>query len=213
MRNTVITLFVLFTLTFTTGCTITPKYRVTVDAITAPNTTIQPSTYKLKSLDKNVESNSLRFQQYTAPLEKILQEKGYHKATEAEIPQQIIYFDYGIDKLKEEKRTYIEPDISFGFGFGYPYGAFGYYDPFYHPVYYGSRYHTYTNTYYNRYITILAKDQSAKELWRVDVSSVGESKKLRKIVPLLIEASKPYLGTTTKEPIELVIKEKKEEKR
>ena len=213
MKKIAITLFALFTLTFTTGCSIIPKYRVTIDAITAPNVTLHPSTYELKALDKNVDSNSLRFQQYATSLSKILNEKGYHKVTEAETAQQIIYFDYGIDKLKEEKRTYIEPDISFGFGFGYPYGAFGYYDPFYHPVYYGSRYHTYTNTYYNRYITILAKDQSAKELWRVDVSSVGESKKLRKIVPLLIEASKPYLGTTTKEPIELVIKEKKEEKR
>ena len=214
MRKTVITLFALLMLTFTTGCSlVTPKYRVTVDAITAPNTTLQPSTYELKSLDKNIDSNSLRFQQYATPLAQLLHEKGYLKATEGQTAQQTIYFDYGIEKLKEERKTYVEPDITFGFGFGYPYGAFGYYDPFYHPVYYGSRYHTYTNTYYNRYITILAKDQFAKELWRVDVSSVGESKNLRKIVPLLIEASKPYLGTTTKEPVELVIKEKKEEKR
>ncbi len=213
MKKSIATLFALFIVILTTGCTITPKYRVTIDAITAPNTTLQPSTYELKSLDKNVESNSLRFQQYAAPLAQLLHEKGYLKATEAEIAQQIIYFDYGIEKLKEERETYVEPDITFGFGFGYPYGAFGYYDPFYHPVYYGSRYHTYTNIYYNRYITILAKDQFNKELWRVDVSSVGESKNLRKIVPLLIEASKPYIGTTTKEPVELVIKAKKEEKR
>ena len=213
MKTIAITLFALFILTFTTGCTITPKYRVTVDAITAPNVTLQPSTYELKALDKSADSNSLKFQYYVAPLAKILNKKGYHQVTQGKNAKQVIYFDYGIDKLKEETKTYMEPDISFGFGFGYPYGAFGYYDPFYHPVYYGSRYHTYTNTYYNRYITILAKDPSTKELWRVDVSSIGESTKLRKIIPLLIEASKPYLGTTTKEPIELVIKEKKEEKR
>ena len=212
-RRVIITLITLFTLTFTIGCTVIPKYRVTIDAITAPNITAKPSTYLLKSLDKNVDSNSLRFQQYASPLMKILEEKGYRKVEKAERAKQIIYFDYGIDKLKEERSTYVEPDITFGFGFGYPYGAFGYYDPFYHPVYYTSRYHTYTNTLYNRYITILAKDPSAKELWRVDVSSVGESQNLRKIIPLLIKASKPYLGTTTKEPVELVIKEKKEEKR
>ena len=210
------TLFTLLILTFTTGCTITPKYQVTIDAITAPNTTLQPSTYELKALDKNKDTNSLRFQQYATPLAQILHKKGYLKVVGTkDKPQQTIYFDYGIEKLKEERRTYIEPDIiTLHFGFGYPYGAFGYHDPFYHhPTYYGSSYHTYTNTYYNRYITILAKDQSNKELWRVDVSSVGESKNLRKIIPLLIEASKPYLGTTTKEPVVLVIKEKKKEKR
>ncbi len=215
-KRAIATLFTLFILIFTTGgCTITPKYQVTIDAITAPNTTLQPSTYELKALDKNKNSNSLRFQQYATPLAQILHEKGYLKVTGAERPQQTIYFDYGIEKLKEERRTYVEPDITFGFGFGYPYGVFGYYDPFYHHhIYYGSRYHTYTSTYYNRYITILAKDhQSDKELWRVDVSSVGESKNLRKIIPLLIEASKPYIGTTTKEPVELVIKAEKEEKR
>ena len=212
-KRVITTLFTLFMLTFTTGCTITPKYQVTIDAITAPNITLKPSTYELKALNKNIDSNSLRFQQYATPLAQLLHNKGYLKVTEGQTAQQIIYFDYGIDKLKEERKTYEEPNITFGFGFGYPYGAFRYYDPFYRPIYYGNRYHTYTNVYYNRYITILAKDQSAKELWRVDVSSVGESKNLRKIVPLLIEASKPYLGTNTKEPIELVIKEKKEEKR
>lgn len=201
---------IIFTLIFITGCTITPKYRVTIDAITAPNITLKPSTYKFESLKKNLDSNSLRFQQYSNPLAKLLHEKGYLKVTKGEIPQQIIYFDYGIEKVKEERKSYKEPDITIGFGFSYPYGVFGYYDPFYYPVYYGNRYHSYTNTYYNRYITILAKDKFAKELWRVDVSSVGKSKNLRKIIPLLIEASKPYLGTTTKEPIELVIKEKRE---
>jgi len=214
MKKSITILFTLFILTFTTGCTITPKYRVTIDAITAPNTTLNPSTYRLKALDKNKDSNSLRFQQYATPLAQLLHEKGYLKVEGNEKAKQIIYFDYGIEKLKEERETYIEPDIiTFNFGFGYPYGSFGYYDQFYHPFYYRNRYHTYTNTYYNRYITILAKEQFDKELWRVDVSSVGESKNLRKIVPLLIEASRPYLGTTTKEPVELVIKEKKDEKR
>ena len=213
MEKSTTILLTLFILTITTGCTIIPKYRVTVDAITAPNTTIKPSTYELKALDKNIESSSLRFQQYASTLVKILHEKGYLKATKKQTAQQIIYFDYGLDKLKEERRSYVEPNIRFGFGFGYPYGSFRYYDHFYPPIYYGNRYHTSTHTYYNRYVTILAKDQFSKELWRVDVSSVGESKNIRKIIPLLIEASKSYLGTTTKEPIELVIKEKKERKR
>ena len=170
-----------------TGCTITSKYQVTVDAISGPNITLHPSTYKLESFNKKtIDSSSLRFLQYATSLTQLLQKKGYRQVDKGEAPQQTIYFGYGLEKLQEKQETYIEPNIVIGFGFGYPYGAFGYNDPFYHPVYYGNRYHTYTSSYYNRYISILAKDQSSKELWRVDVSSVGTSKNLRKIVPLLI---------------------------
>ena len=220
MKHLLATLLTTLTLILTTGCSaISSKYQVTVDAITAPNLIVTPSTYKLKALKKDVDSNGLRFQQYARTLAKVLHEKGYLKTMQGETAKQTIYFDYGIEKVKEEKHTYIEPAVSFHVGFGFPHGAFylapfGYYDPFYDPIYYGiPYYHSTTTNYYNRYITILAKDQFSKELWRVDVSSVGESKNLRKIIPLLIEASKPYLGTTTKEPIELVVKEKKEEKR
>ena len=75
-----------------------------------------------------------------------------------------------------------------------------------------SGYSTYQKTYtlYNRYIEILAKNQTGKELWRVDVSSVGESKNLKTIVPILIEASEEYIGKDTAKPVNLVIKERGE---
>jgi hypothetical protein len=141
-----------------------------------------------------------------------LHQKGYLQSTSSELAKQTIYFDYGLEKVNEETETYSEPDISFNIGWGYPYYG-GYHHPFYRN-YYGAGYTTYrkTHIYYNRYITLLAKDQFNQELWRVDVSSVGESKNLRKIIPILIEAAAPYLGTNTTEPIQLVIKEKPKKK-
>lgn len=207
MRHLTILTITLFSLLVTTGCVnSSPKYHVSIDAITVNNATLAPTTYKLES------KNDLLAQRYLSSLDKILQEQGYHKADATNTPNQIISFEYGIEKLKEESRTYVEPNIQIGFGYAHGFGQ----DPFsgyyrgYHPFYnnyYAGGYNTYHRTYayYNRHLTILAKDQFAKELWRVDVSSVGASKNLRKILPLLIESAKPFLGTTTEVPVELTV--------
>ncbi len=200
----------LFASLLTTGCSITPKYRVTIDAITAPNLSLTPSAYTIKALDNQKDTQDLIFQQYSNKLSKLLDEKGYLKVANNSLAQQIIYFDYGIEKLKEETEIYSEPDISFHIGWGHPFGGYyGHHHPFYHD-FYGGGYTTYRQTriYYNRYVTILAKEKMGKELWRVDVSSVGESKNLRKIIPILLEAAQPYFGHNTDEPVELVIKDK-----
>lgn len=191
-----------------TGCTITPKYKVSIDAITNTNSTLAPSTYQLKALKEIEDENSLLFQKYSKEVAEALHQQGYLKTSPNQLPKQFIYFDYGIDKVDERTETYTEPDISFHIGWGYPY-----YHPFYRP-FYGGGYTTYheTRTYYNRYITLLAKDALNKELWRVDVSSIGESKNLQKIIPLLVEAATPYIGTNTTEPVEIVMQEKTKKK-
>ncbi|CAA6822828.1 MAG: Unknown protein [uncultured Sulfurovum sp.] len=206
MNRILLAFLALITLTFTTGCTISPKYKVSIDAITATNVAVAPSSYQIKALDEKKNSEGLLFQQHSAKLAQILQQKGYTPTNQG--AQQYIYFDYGLDKVNEETQTYAEPNISFHMGWGHPFGGYYGRHPFYHD-FYGGGYTTYreTRSYYNRYVTLLAKDQFNKELWRVDVSSVGESKNLRKIIPMLLEAATPYLGTNTTEPVQFVIKE------
>ena len=211
INHTLLTLFTFSTFLFTTGCSVTPKYHVTVDAIIAPSISVKPnSSYIIEALEKDSNKNTLAFQKFSTKLIKMLADKRFVQADENYLAKQTIYFDYGLEKVNEETETYSEPNISFNMGWGFPYA--GYYGNHYHPFYngfYGGGYSTYrkTRTYYNRYITLLAKDQANKELWRVDVSSVGESKNLRIIIPLLIEAATPYIGTNTAEPVQLVIKD------
>jgi hypothetical protein len=210
MRRIILTTTTLFALMLTTGCSpIIPKYKVTIDAITAPNVAMIPSSYDIKALDPKKDALGLKFQQQVAELSSMLNRKGYQPTTSA--PAQSIYFDYGLIKVNESTESYTQPDLSFHVGWGYPYygGFYGqHFNPFWND-FYGGGYTTYhkTHIYYNRYVTLLAKDASSKELWRVDVSSIGESKNLKKIIPLLIKATEPYIGTTTKEPIQLVIKD------
>ena len=212
MQKLIYTILISSILLISTGCTpVISKYRVTIDAITAPNSSIKPSSYAIKALGEETDKDSLKFQQQSQHLVKLLNAKGYTQNSHESLAEQIIYFDYGIEKIKEETRTYSEPDVSFGVSWGYP---FGYYHSRYHPFWQEvgfSSYRTYRKTYrlFNRYIVILAKEQTGKELWRVDVSSIGESDNLKKIIPLLIEASEPYIGTNTDKPIHLVIEEDK----
>ena len=195
---------------FTTGCSpIVSKYRVTVEAITAPSVTVAPKTYVIKALGKDSNENSLKFQKQAQALNEALQEEGYSNVDNPLIAQQIIYFDYGIEKIAEEIHAYSEPEVTVGVSYGY-----GYYNPYYTPFWsdigYGS-YRTYRKkyNYYNRYMTLLSKDKNEKELWRIDVSSIGESKNLKKIVPLLIKTSMPYIAKNTEVPVKIVVEEKR----
>ncbi|HIO95592.1 MAG TPA: hypothetical protein EYG67_02110 [Campylobacterales bacterium] len=212
MKKTIIIFILTFILFTATGCSpVVNRYRVSVDAITHSNQNIAPTTYTIKALGEETDENSLEFQRQSQQLIKILNQQGYQQVNHSSLAQQTIFFDYGLEKIKEQTRTYSEPDVSFGISWGFPYG---YYNHRYHPYWsnYGyTSYRTYRKTYrlFNRYIVILSKEQSGKELWRVDISSIGESNNLKKIVPILLRASVSYLGTNTKEPIELVVDEQK----
>ena len=217
MRKSILLIISTIAMVIVTGCSpLTAKYRVTVDAITAPNLTLKEHTsYIVKPLGKDTDKNSLEYQRMTTKLVEILNSKGYVQPYASHLAQQTIYFDYGIEKTQERTETYIEPDITIGMSWGFPYGYYGrHYHP-YNDFWYGGRYSTVysrTYSYYNRYITLLAKDKSNKELWHVDVSSIGESKNLRKIVPLLLKAASDYIGKNTKEPVRLIMKEEKDKK-
>lgn len=220
MKHILFTLLTSSAILFTTGCSVTPKYRVSVDAITASNVSVKANTsYLIEVVKKDTNKNSLAVQKFSKKLHEVLGNNGFVQPYASHLAQQTIYFDYGLEKVNEVTEVYTEPNISFSMGWGFPYERhYGHNHPFFfnnfYNGFYGGSYNTYskTRTYYNRYITLLAKDQSSKELWRVDVSSVGESKNLRKIIPLLIEASSPYIGKNTDEPVQLVIKEKSSKK-
>jgi len=213
MKTIIFSILTLSMLLFTTGCSpVIPKYKVTIDAITAPNTIVTPSSFIIEALGKNTDKNSLLFQEQSNNLRKLLLSKGYVQPYASSEAKQIIYFDYGIEKVLEEIETFNEPEVRVGVSIGHPYG---FYRHHYHPFWSDwGYYRTYRKrySYYNRYITLLSKNQMGQELWRIDVSSIGASKNLKKIVPILLEASIPYIGKNTKEPIKVVIKEKIEKK-
>jgi len=207
----------LFLVLLTTGCSlINPTYDITINAMTNSNKIVPPSSYIIKPMNKELDLNGLMFQKQSKLLHEILGEKGYEKAKSELLASLVIYLDYGIKKDHEEKEVYVDPELSFsGYGLVKPYEGIGY-DPlhgglsYYDNDFYKGTFRTYTTiyTYYDRYLTILAKDRLSKEVWRIDVSSIGESQDVKKIIPRLIEASKPFIGTKTEVPMVFEIKKK-----
>jgi len=212
MHKLYLFLLLVVSLLINNGCSpIVSKYRVTIDAITAPNISNLPKKYMVKALGKNTDEKSLKFQYQVASLDKLLQKEGYQKVKDENLAQQIIFFDYGIEKIFEERES-SEPRVTMGISIGHTYGwGRRYSSPFWNEFGYYRSYNRHY-IYYNRYVTLLAKEPKGKELWRIDISSVGESKNLKKIIPLLLEASTPYIGKNTKEPVKVIIKEKEAKK-
>lgn len=203
-------LIILSTLFIFSGCSpMVNKYHITIETITAPNLKVTPTTYTIKALGKDTDENSLKFQYHADILKKLLRKEKYRSVESITKAKEIIYFDYGIEKELEKEEQYREPDVGFGISIGnsYRHG----YSPFWSEFGY-SHYRSYRKRtiYYNRYITLLAKDKLEKELWRVDVSTIGESKNLKVIVPILIESAIPYIGKNSNEPIKIVKRDKKE---
>ncbi len=199
-------LIILSSIFLFSGCSpMVNKYHITIDTITAPNLNVTPTTYIVKALGKDTDENSLQFQYQANILNKLLRKEGYKSVESIVEAKEIIYFDYGIEKELETQEQYSEPDVGFGISIGnsYHHG----YSPFWSEFGY-SHYTSYRKRtiYYNRYITLLAKDKLGKELWRVDVSSIGESKNLKVIVPIMIESAIPYIGTNSNKPIKIVKK-------
>jgi len=197
------TIFFLAILLFV-GCSSKEAYKMSVSAITLPS--YHPTgvkSYTIKPMNESLDS--LYFARYSQLLDVALSSLGYEKVFSSSLAKESIYMDYGV----HESQKIVRPNINWGFTLGYPWG---YRHPFYGNIGYDFYHQNYT-TLYNRYLSLLAKDASGKELWRVDVSSYGESNKIGEILPKLIEGAKPYIGKDLKEPIKVVIKEKDETKK
>ena len=212
MKKNFLQLITLGLLLSLTACSVTPKYNVTVDAIATPNLTQTASvkSVQVKPLKQGVNPEGLIFQKHQRKLLELLQTQGYTSTQTA--PDEIVYLDYGIDLVSKQTDTYIEPDIQLGISFGYPSGFYGHhYYPFWNDFNY---YRSYQRSYnlYNRHVTLLSKTSVGKELWRVDVSSMGQSNNLKKIIPLLLESALPYIGKNTDEPIKIIVREKSSKK-
>ena len=56
-------------------------------------------------------------------------------------------------------------------------------------------------------LDIYRKEKKLKEVWRTTVTSSGSSGDLRRVFPILVAASKPYIGSNTENKIKVVLYE------
>lgn len=221
-----IILIYLVTILFSGCATVpsTPEFHVAVDSISSQDAMSKRRYILLPGLD-NTELTDLQFKEYAAYVEKALASKLFVKANNLEDANVVIFLVYGIGNPQEHSFTYSLPiwgqtgvSSSTTFGTLNTLGSTATYSGFttYTPTYGIKGFMPFSGSYvtFFRYLMLDAIDldkykesQKIIPLWRTTVTSTGSSGDLRQVFPILVTASKPYIGTNTGKKITIVITE------
>ena len=213
-----------------------PRYIVTVNSISSENAS-QKKKYILLPGLKTVTIDDLQFKEFASFVIRALTSKGYSLVSNIDNAEIVIFLGYGIGEPKEHLYTYSVPiwgvtgvSSSTTYGTANTYGnisSYGDYSNLSATTFYSGT-TTYTPTYgitgsttqlgsfitYTRYIfldaydlELLRKSNELKHLWKTDIVSIGSSGDLRRVFPVLIAASVPYLGENTGQKIQVSLHE------
>lgn len=176
--------------------------------------------YVLLPGGKGVDAGDLQFQEFAAYVEKVLSEKGFVKAATFQDADVAIFLAYAIGDPQTYQYTYSIPTWGqTGVSSSNTYGTVSSYGTYsgtttYTPTYgvTGATTHVGTDTVYSRFLFLDAydaptymKEKKMTQVWKTSVVSTGSSGDLRLVVPYMVAAMKPYLGTNTGRKIEVQV--------
>lgn len=177
--------------------------------------------FVLLPASKDVDPSDLEFQEYCRYVATALAKHGFEPAKTLNDADVIIFMAYGIGNPQNRQFTYSLPvygqtgvTSSNTTGTINSYGGYTTYNgtTMYTPSYGITGYQKYTSstTTYFRYMRLDAIDlkqyratQKIEPLWKMTVTSTGTINDLRRIMPVLVAASQPYLATNTEHKIEV----------
>jgi len=211
---------------FLSGCAgMQPKRFVSsVDSL-AQADAVAKKRYVLLPGGEGVEASDLQFQEFAAYVERILSENGFVKVATVQDADVAIFLVYAIGDPQTHQYTYSIPtwgqtgvSSSNTYGTVSSYGGMATYSgtTTYTPTYglTGSTTHVGRQTVYSRFLFLDAydlpaymKEQRMTQVWKTSVVSTGSSGDLRLVVPYMVAAMKPYLGTNTGRRIEVQVLE------
>lgn len=216
------TLFMCFSLL--SGCTTAPQFISNVDSLAQTNANAK-IRYVLLPGGKGVEASDLQYQEFAGYIEKVLAEKGFKKASDIQNADVAILFTYAIGDPQTYEYSYSMPtwgqtgvSSSNTYGTVSSYGGTATYSgtTTYTPTYgvTGSQTYTDTGVVFTRFLSLDAydvasyiKENKMNQVWKTKVMSTGYSGDLRLVVPYMVTAMKPYLGTNTGRQIEVTLSE------
>lgn len=196
------------------GCATTHELKV--DALAKPQAESAIS-YEIKNRNPLVADDSLRYKEAAGFVKTALSGKGMYEAppnTKADI---VVDLDYGVGPPQMKKETVSEPvyitipgqirteRVQVGTDSqGRPiYQTITVQDP---PTtdFAGFREYIVTKVVYDKYLKMSARENKepvegrpAQEVWTIDVTSEGESRDIRRNMPVLVAASIEYIGKDT----------------
>lgn len=198
---------------FLAGCATT----VTVDSLAKPDAE-KSISYKIQNKNPLVADDSLRYKEAAGYVKTALSGKGMYEAPENTQPDIVVNLDYGVGPPELRRETVSEPvyieipgerrveRVQTGTApNGTPiFSTIVIQDP---PTTHLAGYRDYiiTTVVYEKYLKmsalsteVVAEGRPQSEVWTVDVTSEGESRDIRKNLPLLVGASIEYIGKDTK---------------
>ena len=194
------------------GCA-TTTHEVKIDSLAKPNSEAAIS-YEIKNRNPLVTDDSLRYKEAAGMVKTALSGKGMYEAPSNTKPDMVVDLDYGVGPPQVRKETVSEPvyitvpgqirteRVQVGTDSqGRPiYQTVTVQDP---PTteFAGFREYIVTVVVYEKYLRLSARENKElvegrpqNEIWTVDVTSEGESRDIRKNLPILVAASIDYIG-------------------
>lgn len=213
-KKEVITILILSVI-LVLGCT---RYRVYVDSISS-NLAQEKKSYILLPGNKDTSVGDLQFKEYATYVNRALLSRGFIPAESIDKADVVIFLSYGIGDPQEHQYVYSVPIYGqTGFSsvtiFGGSYGTTG--STIYSPTYGIRGYKTESFSYitYFRFMILDAYDldvyrstEELVQLWKTIATSRGTKGDLRQVFPILVAASKPYLGSNTGKKVKVIIQE------
>ncbi len=196
------------------GCASTHELKV--DSLAKANAAPAIS-YEIKNRNPLVADDSLRYKEAAGYVKTALSGKGLYEAPANTKPDLVVDLDYGVGPPQMKRETVSEPvyvtlpgqmrteRVQVGTDSqGRPvYQTVTVQDPP-RTEFAGFREYVVTVVVYEKYLKLSARENKAaaegrppSEIWTVDITSEGESRDIRKNLPVLVAASIDYIGKDT----------------
>jgi hypothetical protein len=205
---------ILFVGIFFSGCATTHELKV--DSLAKP-TAENSISYEIKNKNPLVADDSLRYKEAESLVKTALSGRGMYEAPPNTRADMIVDLDYGVGPPQVRRETVSEPvyitipgqirteRVQVGTDSqGRPiYQTITVQDP---PTteFAGFREYIITVVVYEKYLKLTARENKEavegrppNEIWTLDITSEGESKDIRKHLPILVAASIDYIGKDT----------------
>ena len=201
-----------------------PKFHVNVDSLSAAESSAGKRFILLPG-NKDTNMHDLQFKEYASYINRALIAQGYNPSETFETADLAIFLSYGIGDPQEHQYSYSLPvfgqtGVSSANTFRTlnTYGNFGSYSSTttFTPTYgiKGYTQHSGSYTIFFRFLLLSAydlevyrKQEKEVQVWKTTVTSSGSSGDLRRVFPILVAASRPYIGVNTGQQIKVILDE------
>lgn len=195
-----------------------------VDSLARPDAN-EKRRYVISPGSKNVEETDLQFLEYAGYAEKILNGRGFVKATAFTDADIVVFLSYGIGDPQTHQYSYSMPvwgqtgvsssttrGTASTLGNMATYSATTTYSPTYGVTGYTN--HDASETTYTRFLLMDAYDVGAykrggkmSQVWKTNALSSGAFNDLRRVLPYMAVAMAPFIATNTGRKVEVDVLE------